>query len=458
MIGRSRLVAIVASVSALALTAACSGGDPKATPTPSPTPSGPTLLTFAVYGPPQVVTAYTKIASDFSADHPDIVVNIRPYSTAAEAKAALDKQLAAGDPPDAFLAPQTDLAALVAAKAVRPLDELLGEREVDFGDGFQRDALQAYSADNGLQCMPVDVSPLVVYYNTTLVNLAALTDPGRQPITSDSGWKLDKFALAAQQAIGARPGVRGVYVAPDLTQVAPFIWSGGGELVNNADEPTSLTLSDSSSAAAIEKLLEVVRNPQLTFTAQQIAKRSALQRFKAGKLAMMLGFRDLTPELRAQENLSFDVMPLPRVGSKATVGDSRGLCLAEASEHPEKTADFLAYAVSNDAQAQLAATGYVVPTNTDVANSEVFLQPGEYPANAQVFNAGVRSIRTFPSASTWPSVAAHTATLLQGLFYDPVIDPLDERLKAIDAASAPLFTPVPSPSGSPSATATPSAN
>ncbi|MBO9520786.1 MAG: extracellular solute-binding protein [Nocardioidaceae bacterium] len=460
MIGRSRLVAIVASVGALALTAACSGGDPKSEPTPTPTPTGPTLLTFAVYGPPPVVTAYTKIAADFSAEHPDIVVNVHPYANAAEATAALAKQVAAGNPPDAFLTPQSSLRGLVEDKAVRPLDELLGEREVDFGDGFQRDALEAYSADNRLQCMPVDVSPLVVYYNTTLVNLAALTEPGRRPITSDTGWKVDKFALAAQQATAlGRPGVRGVYVAPDLTQVAPFVWSGGGEVVDSADEPTSLTLADSASAAGMEKLLEVVRNPRLTFTAQQVAARSALQRFKSGRLAMMLGFRSLTPELRAQQGLSFDVMPLPRVGSKATSGDSRGLCLAEASEHPEKTADFLAYAVSNDAQAQLSATGYVVPPNTDVVNSDAFRQPGEYPANAQVFAAGVRAIRQFPSVDTWPSVATHTATLLQGLFYDPVIDPLEDRLKAIDAASAPLFTPVPTatPSATPSPSATPTA-
>lgn len=455
MIGRFRVVAIAASVGALALTAACSGGEPSPKPTASPTPSGPTLLTFAVYGPPQVISAYTKIAADFTAEHSDIVVNVRPYSSAAEAKAALEQGIAAGDPPDAFLAPQTDVADLVARKEVRPLDELLGEREVDFGDGFQRDALEAYSADNRLQCMPVDVSPLVVYYNTALVNLAALTEPGENPITADTGWRMDKFALAAQNALTAGPGVRGAYVAPDLTQVAPFIWSGGGQLVDNAEEPTTLTLSDAASESALEKLLEVVRNPQLTFNAQQIAARSALQRFKAGRLGMLLGFRDLTPQLRNQQGLSFDVMPLPRIGGKATSGDSRGLCLSKATDHPEKTADFLAYAVSNDATALLAATGYVVPTNLDVVNSEAFLQPGEYPASSRVFAAGVRSIRPFPAVDTWPSVAAHTATLLHGLFYDPVIDPLDERLKAIDAASAPLFTPVPSstpssPAGSPS--------
>jgi multiple sugar transport system substrate-binding protein len=437
-------------VGALVATAACSSDAkaPAARPSGTPTPTGPTLLTFAVYGPPQVITAYTKIAADFSAAHPDTVVNVRPYDDREQAEEALTAERKAGDPPDAFLASLDELPSLVEQKAVRRLDELLGERHVDFGDGYQRDALEAFSSDNALQCMPVDVSPMVVYVNTDLISLAALTGPGERHVTPENGWSVDQFAAAAAQA--TRRGVRGVYVAPDLEQVAPFIWSGGGELVDDPKEPTTLTLADDPSASALEKLLEVVRNPQLTFNRAQLARRSPLQRFKTDSLAMMLGYRDLTPQLRAQENLRFDVMPLPKIRSKATIGQSSGLCLSSASRHPEKTADFLAYAVSNDATALLASTGYVVPTNLDVVNSDAFLQPDEMPASASVFSSTVRSIHFLPRVPTWPSVAAGMAPLLSGLFYDPVIDPLEDRLKAIDAASAPLFTPVPTPSPLPS--------
>ena len=452
MIGRSRLLAIGMTVGAVALTAACSGGDPEAVTTASPTPEGPVLLTLAVYGPPPVISAYAKIAADFSAEHKDVVVNVRPYDDRAAAQATLTKQIADGNPPDAFLADRQDVARLAEAKAVQPLDELLGERHVDFGDGFERNALEAYSSDNALQCMPVDMSPLVAYVNTDLVDLTTLRPEGETPVDAENGWTLDDLAVAAQQATLGK--VRGLYVAPDLSQVAPFVWSGGGEVVDDQADPTTLTLSSRASSSALEKLLEVVRDPQTTFNARQILRRSALQRFRAGQLAVMFGYRDLTPQLRTQQDLHFDVLPLPRIKAKASSGDSRGLCLSKASEHKKATADFLAYAVSADAMTQLANTGYVVPTNLDVVNSDAFLQPGEQPASAQVFAASVRSIHEFPTVETWPSVATHTAPLLAGLFYDPVIDPLDERLKAIDAASVPLFTPIPTPS--PSATATPS--
>jgi len=446
------MVALIV-VGALAVTAGCSGDKPKAQPKPTPTPSGPTLLSFAAYGPPQVITAYAKIAANFTAAHPDTVVNVKPYDSAEAAHAAIAKEIADGDPPDAFLAPLSDLPGLVANHSVRRVDGLLGERNVDFGDGYQRYSLESFSADNALQCMPVDVSPMVVYYNTNLIHLPLLTTPGGKVITSETGWNLDQFVAAAHQV--KKPGSRGVYVAPTLEQIAPFIWSGGGSLVDDLDEPTTLTLASGSTEPALEKLLEVVRDPQITFSQKQLQRRSALQRFKSGQLGMMLGYRDLTPQLRAQQGLNFDVMPMPKVGSKATAGTSSGLCISAKSEHPNKTADFIAYAVSDESSTLLAETGYVVPVNLDVANSDEFLQPGQAPASSSVFVSTVRNIRAFSSADTWPAVESSTAKLLTGLFYDAVIDPLDERLKAIDAASAPLFTPIPTPSPTVSPSATP---
>ena len=453
MFGSRRGIVALVVVGVLAVSAGCSGDKPKVQPKPTATPSGPTLLSFSVYGPPQVITAYAKIAANFTAEHPNTVVNVRPYDSATAAQEALDKEIAAGDPPDAFLSPLSALPKLVEDGSVRRVDDLLGEREVDFGDGYQRYSLESFSSDNALQCMPMDVSPMVVYYNTNLIDLSKLTEPGSKPITAETGWSLDEFAAAAGQV--TKPTARGVYVAPTLEQIAPFVWSGGGSLVDHLNEPTTLTLAGGSTESALEKLLEVVRDPQLTYNEKQLERKSALRRFKTGSLGMMLGFRNLTPQLRAQQDLSFDIMPMPKIGSRATAGMSSGLCISSKSEHVNKAADFLAYAVSDESSALLADTGYVVPVNLDVANSDAFLQPDQEPASASLFPSLVRNIRSFTPADTWPSVEASTAKLLSGLFYDAVIDPLDERLKAIDAASAPLFTPIPTPS--PTQSASPSA-
>jgi multiple sugar transport system substrate-binding protein len=446
-----RVTAAVIVIAALVSGCASNDDDPPKTHA-SPSPATPSQLTFAVYGPKPVIAAYTRIAAAYNEDHPKTRVVIKGYATHAEAQVALRKQAAEGRTPDLFLADHDDLTELMSDKVIQPVDDLLAEREVDFGDGYARAGLEAFSADARLQCMPADVSPLVVYYNPTLIDLSTVAELGHNPVDQKDGWSLDEFGRAALQA--RAPGVRGLYVEPDLEQVAPFVWSGGGEVADDNDEPTTLTLSEGASADALEKLLELVRDPALTFNETALARRSALERFEAGKLGMILGFRDLTPQLRARKGLTFDVMPLPRLSGAATIARMSGLCISAKSEHVDQAADLLTDVISDAGASDLAATGYVMPANLDVVNDDAFLQAGQQPINAQVFGREVRNTQLLPSSPRWPIVSHNTARELTDLFYQPVILSLQDRLKAIDETSKYLFNPskVPSPSATPTPT------
>lgn len=447
--GRARVAAVIATLAVAVAGCTPDGQEPPQ----AKEPEGPALLTVAVYGPPPVIAAYTRIAADFTAANPNVVVNVKPYDSHTAELAASRRAIGAGHGPNLFLMDGADLPRLITEKDTRPVDELLGGRHVDFGDGFDRSALEAFSSDAALQCMPIGLSPLVVYYNTELVDLIRAQGPTGKPITADAGWTFDQFARAARKS--SRHGHKGVYVAPKLDQVAPFLWSGGGQVVDNVDAPTTLSFSSGDSAVAMQRLLELVRRPRLTYDEKQLTKRSALKRFKSGQLAMMLGYRDLTAQLRQQQDLQFDVLPLPRLGSRATTGDLSGMCMAKGVADSGQTADFLAYLVSGPAMSALARTGYVMPTSLPVISSNAFLQPDQMPASASVFVDQVRRIRPLPNTLTWPGVEALADRQLTRLFYDPVLDPLQERLTVIDEASARLLTP-PSPSPSPSESSSPS--
>jgi multiple sugar transport system substrate-binding protein len=445
---------VAAAVVLAAVAAGCASNDEPPKATPSPTPTGPARMTFAVYGPAAVTEAYKQIAATYMVEHPKTKIVVQDYATHDEAMAAYQAATEKGAPPDLFLMDHDDLAGLIEDKAVRRVDDLLAEREVDFGDGYTRNGLEAFSMDAALQCMPLDVSPLVVYYNPRLIELDRIAEPGRNPVSQEDGWSLDEFKRAAMQP--RRPGVRGLYVAPDLEQVAPFIWSGGGEVVDDTDDPTKLTLSDGPSASALEKLLELVRDPGLTFSENALRKLSALDRFKAGKLGMLLGYRDLVPELRRQPNLTFDVMPLPKISSGATIATMSGLCISSKSQRTDEAADFLTAVISDAGATTLAKTGYVMPANLDVVNGEDFLQTGQRPLHSGVFTREVRDSRLLPSDPQWPTVRQATARDLTELFYEPVILPLQDRLEAIDEASITMFDPSKAtPSADPSASPSP---
>jgi multiple sugar transport system substrate-binding protein len=442
--------ALAAAVVLVAFAAGCASTDDPPSAKPSVKPTGPVPVTFAVYGPDPVIAAYKEIAARYTVAHPAVKVVVKAYADHDDAMTAYRKAQAAGHPPDVFLMDHDDLTGLSEEKAVRRVDDLLAAREVDFGDGYARNGLEAFSSDAALQCMPSDVSPLVVYFNPKLIELNLIAETGRNPVNQKDGWSLEEFGRAALQA--RRPGVRGLYIAPDLEQVAPFIWSGGGEIVDDPDEPTQLSLADDKAAGALEKLLELVRDPLLTFNEAALQRRSAIDRFKEGKLGMILGFRDLTPELRAQQDLTFDVMPLPKVGSGVTIARMSGLCISAKSEEISKAADFLTSVISSEGAGTLAATGYVMPANLDVVNDDKFLQSGQRPLNGMVFAREVRDTRLLPSTPRWSAVSTAAASELTRLFYEPVIlPPLQDRLEAIDQASIPLFDPSKAASPSPTA-------
>lgn len=452
-LGRGRGCALLVAVLALALPLTACSSTAQTSPSASRTTTShaPVTLSFAVYGPAPVRAAYAKVAAEYTAKHPGVTVDVEPYKSHADALGALGTGDAAGTRPDLFLADQTDLPTLVAHKRLRHVDDLLGERGVNFGDGFQRIGLEEFSADTLLQCMPVEVSPMVLFVNTRLLDSTEVNIAG-QPHDITQPFSMAEWAQAAEIATG--PGHRAVYVAATLAGIAPFVWSAGGDVVDDPNAPTRLTLEDGNSAAGMEKLLEIVRNPRYTFPQAALRTKSALRRFEDGQLAMLPGYRDLVPLLRAKAGLEFDVMPLPRIKQVSSVGQATGACIDRESPHVAAAADFIAYLVSDAGATPMAESGYVVPTNLEVLNDDAFLQPDELPAHAAAFAEAVRGSQALPSVPAWPAVAQTTAQSLAALFYDPVIDPLGDRLTAIDQASVPLFAPA-SPGASPTATGSP---
>jgi len=440
------------ALSALCLVAAgCTSGgadDPAVEPSPAASSTAgpsdePVALDFAVYGNNEQIESYVDLANAFTKNNPNVSITVQRAPTADAAMANLDTRFETGNAPDVFLVEHEDLPALMAQQRVHPVDQLLEARKVDFGDGFQRAGLEAFSADSSLQCMPHDVSPLVVYYNRDLLNLRSLSQDEDEVPNAEDGWTWEQFAQAARQMSHGK--VRGVYIAPTLQELAPFIWSGGGDLVDDRDAPSTLTLSEGDSSDAIEQVLTLVRDPQVTPSRAELDRAGAVQRFKQGRIGMILGTRELTPQLRKAPGLDFEVMPLPKLGPYRTISEMTGYCIAAETEQLETAADFLAFATGREGATITALSGYVVPSNLQVAHSPAFNQPTEDPQNAFVFNEGVRRAERPPFVRQWPRVLHETRPMLERLYYVPVIDDLDEQLQQIDAASQPILAPEETP-------------
>jgi len=444
-------------VGVLAL-AGCGGGSHPAaqhTRTPHPTATAsapPTALTVGLFGSGPEIAAYKQAVDNYDAAQQSITVTVKTWPNAA----AMMKDLAAGQPaPDVFLAERGDLGVLSEDKTIQPVDDLMAARDVDLGDGYTRESLEAFSADRHLTCMPYSAAPQVLYYNTDIVNFPAMKAAGvATPNDLDSGkWTVQTFSAAVIWAT-EHPGVRAFAAPSTIEDLAPYLYSGQGKVVDNEEQPTSLAFSDASNDATWAKIQPVLSTPGAALTPKQLKKHSAVQWFERGKLGMVVGDRSLVPELRGHPGLHWDVISLPSVAGTATIGDYTGLCLSSRTRQTQAAADLLAYLVSKPAVSMVSQSGYVVPVNTEVAMSDDFLQPNQQPAHAKVFVNNARSMHILPIPSeTLATLDGQVSGLIGRLFQQNA--PVAGLTAQIDAASKPTFSALNaslSPSPTPTAT------
>ena len=430
----------------------CTSDDDPARPTPAPSSSSPapvTHLTFGVYGPRAETAAFRSTVEEWNASSKGPDVHLRVWAS----NEAFRKAVESGDSelPDVFLTSRTDLRWLLDNDLTQPVDELLDDRGVDFGDGYSRDALQAFSTDDRLQCMPYGVSPMVVYYNKELVDFDRMSRRGLDaPEPDATSWSFDQFAAAARFASRPARGTKGVHIEATLPGLAPFIESGGGSVFDDATDPTSLSFSSDESKAALERTLEVLRDPKVTLDEQEQAHGSALKWFEQGRLGMIAGYRSLVPRLRVVPGLEWDVLPMPVLDSSATVGDVSGLCLSKTAASTPAAADFLTNELSVDAVTRVTRTGYLAPANLEVALSDTFLQPGRQPEHSSVFNSSVRSMDYGPLVDTLTQLDEAVEPDLHLLLYGSGTVDLDTVTERIDETSKPILDPTYTPSAGPS--------
>ncbi len=115
---RRRTPAALAALLALALVVAgCTddSSDPNGEPTRTSSPQ-PAVLTFGVYGPPHLLSAYRTTVSDWNAASDGPEVKLRAWRSQERMRAAIESGVPV---PDVFLAPRSDLR-LAARRGLHP--------------------------------------------------------------------------------------------------------------------------------------------------------------------------------------------------------------------------------------------------------------------------------------------------------------------------------------------------
>ena len=371
---------------------------------------------FMVFGDPEEIQAYRELIAAYENEQPDVKVKLIEASDRDDLIARLSTSFSAGTPPDLFLLNYRFYAQFAARDVLEPIEDRVDDSDVFQQEDFYEEAMSAFRFNDTLTCLPQNISSLVVYYNKDLFQEAGVAFP-------KEGWKWDDMVAAAKKLTKDSNGdgkaeVYGLGIESSLIRIAPFVWSNGGELVDNDEKPTHFTLDTPEAQVALERFLQLHVTDKVTPNDEEVESEDDETRFQNGRLAMVLSSRRSTPTFRTIQKFDWDVAALPQHKEQAGILHSDAYCLTKASDNKDAAWSFMEYALGPEGAPVVAKSGRTVPSLKSVAESEAFLDPTAKPANSQVFLDTIPVIRQVPSISTWPEIEDAASPILEEAYYN----------------------------------------
>ena len=389
------------------------------------TADGAASIRVQVSGEPEETAVYTTIAEAFMDEHPEIDVDVVEVAEKDDHLARLTTSFAGGNPPDVFLVNFREYSQFVVRDAIEPIEDHLGN--VSTADYYPQ-PLEAFTYDGTLQCMPQNISSLVVYYNNLLFKGAGLKHP--------KSWSWEEFRETA--LVLTKGDVRGLGIEPTIIRLAPFVWSAGGEIVDDPEEPSGLDLDNPGAREALEFVISLVRDDGVVPTAEEVAAQDLETRFVTGKLGMLLSSRRDVPAFREVAGFDFDVAPLPLADEPAGILHSDAYCMSAGSESIDAAAEFVRFATGEQGETFGALSGRTVPSLVSVAGSGAFLDPLQPPRHSRVFLDAIPNIRRTPVLPTWPEIEDVAEQVLIRAFYEEGYT-IDDAIRDLDNETRQLF-------------------
>lgn len=410
------------------------GAPTEAVAAASPTPAALSgELSFLVFGEPAEAKAFVDVAKGFQDANAGVTMHTDAVPSQPDHLLKLATSFAAGNPPDVWVIDYRRFGLLQNAGVVEPAEPYLEKSTVIKASDFYTEPLKPFTVNGQIQCIPMNMSSLEVYYNKDLFDKAKVPYP-------KEGWTWDDFlsaAIAITKLSTPDEKIYGVGIDPQLIRLAPFVWQNGGDIVDDPVHPTRLTLDTPEAKEAFQWFVDLQNKHHVVSSQVENASEKDQTRFLFNTLGMWLLSRRVVPALRTSSGFAWDVAPLPQRKEKAGILHSDAYCISKASKHKELAWKFVEYANGPVGQVIAAKTGRTVPSLKSVALSPTYLEPDKPPASSKVFLDIEPYLHTTPQTGTWPDVELRANAIIEQAFYGNMT--VDEAIKELEKNTAEAF-------------------
>ncbi|MCG5218523.1 ABC transporter substrate-binding protein [Streptosporangium sp. KLBMP 9127] len=336
LINRRRLLGLGLGAGGALVLSACGGGGggPKAGAT-APATAAPTSYT----GPDVSLSFWNgftggdgpvmkKLIDRFIGEHPNIKVAMNVYKWEDYYK-KVPAAVSAGQGPDLGIMHVDSVATNAARGVVLPLDDLAKSLSLTEAD-FSPPVWQAGVFKESRYAIPLDVHPLGMFYNKTVMKKADL-DPEKPPQTAEEYMS----ALAALK----KAGIEGHWATPfaftGTFQFQSLMYQFGGQMFT--DDAMAVKFAEEPGVQALTWLVDLVKQGYSPKNVAQDADFIALQN---GRAAFNWNGIWCINTLNEIDELEWGVAPLPQIGAKraAWAGSHQFVVFKQRTDDPNKLA------------------------------------------------------------------------------------------------------------------------
>ncbi|WP_243344492.1 sugar ABC transporter substrate-binding protein [Anaerococcus sp. AGMB09787] len=295
-----------------------------------------------------------EIVADFEKENPDIKVQIEMASF-KDHFTKLETQYSGSVMPDIFFMNGPNFQKFASNNVLEPLDDLVENKEIDLSN-IPDALIDLYTYEGKLYGLPKDWDLTALWYNKEIFDNAGVPYP-----TND--WTWDDLKNAAEKLNNPDEGIWAI-ASQAATQEGLYdtIPQNGGYIISEDAKKCGYNSKEAIEATQIWiDLLKDGLSPDI----QTQTDTSAVELFKAGKLAMIYSASWNVPEYMNSENIKdkVDLVVMPKLKERAATIHGLSYALSSQSKNKENAKKFLAYLSSKEVNDKWAKSGAVIPAN-----------------------------------------------------------------------------------------------
>ena len=316
----------------------------------------------------------------------------------------LSEALAAGTAPDVVVVHQDRLINYVGTGYFLALDPWLARAGIDRG-GFAPGPLAACTFKGLLYAMPMDVHPLVMYYNKELFARAGIT---KVPATTEELFAAARAIQEKTGAIGiAADNTAATYKAYTLTRIFMSLLMEEGRTVLDAGNARA-NFNNPEGRKAYQFLLDMVYRQGVT--PRGLDYDFSVNYFKSGKAGIHFNGVWVMGAFESQPGLDFGVVPFPAfLGPNAAWAGSHAFAIPARKDMDERRVlAIMRFIDWMTAHGALWARAGHIPARSSVYSTPEFRALPHRPEYADA----VKYAFPTPATSKWPACYAEMSDFL----------------------------------------------